>query len=313
MHEHDPRRLKETAGTPDVLSQALSALRNGPDDAARLARVSKQLGAILDAVPPPATPVRALRPGLPVLKLVAGGALLVAPLLWLAYARFGAQEAQPSVELPPPPTAAAPADLPPTAAPAELSPAPSAPQLQPARGELDNARPHRQLAAHAKPNRRAASGERRAGKPSESSSARSSEPGQGQGQGEEQSQALASQGDETTRPVQPAAQEPAPAPAPPKPKRQPTSADEQKLASRTPSESELLFDARKALPGDAQLALRLLTQHAARYPEGQLVPEREVLAIEALRKLGRTQEADARLQRFQAKYPNSLHLQRLQH
>jgi hypothetical protein len=80
---------------------------------------------------------------------------------------------------------------------------------------------------------------------------------------------------------------------------------------RTASESELLFGARKALPGDAELALRLLTEHAARFPKGQLVPEREVLAIESLRSLGRTQEAEARLQRFQARYPNSLHLQRL--
>ena len=68
-----------------------------------------------------------------------------------------------------------------------------------------------------------------------------------------------------------------------------------------------------ALRTDPERALRLVTEHEARFAGGSLVPEREVLAIEALRSLGRTQEAETRLQRFQARYPNSLHLQRLQH
>jgi hypothetical protein len=59
-------------------------------------------------------------------------------------------------------------------------------------------------------------------------------------------------------------------------------------------------------------ALRLLDQHAARFPEGLLAPEREVLRIEALRRLGRTAEAEQRLRAFQARYPDSIHLRRLQ-
>jgi hypothetical protein len=79
------------------------------------------------------------------------------------------------------------------------------------------------------------------------------------------------------------------------------------------SEAALLFEARKALPHDAASSLKLLEEHARRYPKGVLVPEREVLAIEALRALGRTSEADARLARFEARYPDSLHLERLRH
>jgi TolA-binding protein len=82
-------------------------------------------------------------------------------------------------------------------------------------------------------------------------------------------------------------------------------------SERIPTEAELLFQARKALTSDAALALRTVTEHEVRYPKGRLTPEREVLAIEALRQLGRTAEAEARLQRFEARYPKSLHLKRL--
>jgi hypothetical protein len=77
------------------------------------------------------------------------------------------------------------------------------------------------------------------------------------------------------------------------------------------SELELLFDARKALPTQPTAALRLLDEHAARFPRGMLAPEREVLAIEALRTLGRTTEATQRLRRFQSQFPESIHLRRL--
>jgi hypothetical protein len=82
-------------------------------------------------------------------------------------------------------------------------------------------------------------------------------------------------------------------------------------AAERASESALLFEARKAMAHDAAGSLRLLNEHAQRYPKGALVPEREVLAIEALRALGRTAEADARLASFEARYPDSLHLSRL--
>ncbi|HKP55456.1 MAG TPA: hypothetical protein VJV78_01975 [Polyangiales bacterium] len=78
------------------------------------------------------------------------------------------------------------------------------------------------------------------------------------------------------------------------------------------SELQLLFEARKALPSQPAAALQLLDEHAARFRNGQLAPEREVLAIEALRKLGRNAEATERLKKFEARYPQSIHLRRLQ-
>ena len=72
-----------------------------------------------------------------------------------------------------------------------------------------------------------------------------------------------------------------------------------------------LLKARKALKLDPSLTLSLVTEHQSYYPKGRLVPEREVLAIEALRNLGRKQEADERLKKFEARYPKSIHLQRL--
>ena len=83
-------------------------------------------------------------------------------------------------------------------------------------------------------------------------------------------------------------------------------------AQPQPSEAALLFGARKAMPSQPMAALQLLEQHAARFPDGLLAPEREVLRIQALRRLGRTAEADQRMRAFQARYPDSIHLRRLQ-
>lgn len=82
-------------------------------------------------------------------------------------------------------------------------------------------------------------------------------------------------------------------------------------AVRQPSEVELMLAARRLAGRDPRAAQRLLEQHAARFPKGVLAPEREVLAIEVLRALGQTAEAEQRLQLFRAQYPNSMHLRRL--
>ncbi|MDB4985149.1 MAG: hypothetical protein JWN04_327, partial [Myxococcaceae bacterium] len=77
------------------------------------------------------------------------------------------------------------------------------------------------------------------------------------------------------------------------------------------TEAELLFAARRQIRRDPRAALRLVDEHVARFPDGLLAPEREVLAIEALRQLGQTAAAARRLQLFRARYPDSLHLRRL--
>lgn len=80
---------------------------------------------------------------------------------------------------------------------------------------------------------------------------------------------------------------------------------------RVPSEVELMLGARRLAGRDPRGAQRLVEQHAARFPNGVLAPEREVLAIELMRALGQSAEAEQRLQAFRVRYPNSMHLRRL--
>jgi hypothetical protein len=73
-----------------------------------------------------------------------------------------------------------------------------------------------------------------------------------------------------------------------------------------------LFEARTLRQRAPREALALLDQHAARFAEGMLAPEREAMAIEILRALGQTQQADLRLARYRVRYPHSLHLPQLE-
>lgn len=73
------------------------------------------------------------------------------------------------------------------------------------------------------------------------------------------------------------------------------------------TERSLLERARSALArGDATAALLATAQHEREFPDGKLVEEREVLAVEALVKAGRTSEAAERGARFRKAYPRSL-------
>ncbi len=75
------------------------------------------------------------------------------------------------------------------------------------------------------------------------------------------------------------------------------------------AEHAILDEARNALGrGDAAAALAAIERHQARYPNGALGEEREVLAIRALAAAGRTNDAHARAARFKARYPKSLFL-----
>jgi hypothetical protein len=73
------------------------------------------------------------------------------------------------------------------------------------------------------------------------------------------------------------------------------------------SEVELLERARRALGSDPRRALSLTQEHRARFPQGVLGQEREVIAIEALRRLGRSEEAERRAGSFEQRYPDSAH------
>jgi hypothetical protein len=95
------------------------------------------------------------------------------------------------------------------------------------------------------------------------------------------------------------------APSPPK-------LAEKPVPPAQPSEAELLEQARSALKGDPAKALARANQHAARFPGGALVQEREVIAIKALRQLGRGAEAERRAQAFAKAYPGSAFARKLQ-
>lgn len=92
--------------------------------------------------------------------------------------------------------------------------------------------------------------------------------------------------------------EPAPAPASVEPApRQP--------ALTPPSELELIAEARRAMASSPARALRQAERHRRAYPRGELEQEREVIAIEALHRLGRDRPAARRAERFLGRYAGS--------
>jgi hypothetical protein len=76
-------------------------------------------------------------------------------------------------------------------------------------------------------------------------------------------------------------------------------------------EDRLLEKARAALRQDPALSLALTREHQQRFAGGVLTQEREVIAIDALRRLGRSAEADRRAERFEQRYPGSVHQRKL--
>ena len=91
----------------------------------------------------------------------------------------------------------------------------------------------------------------------------------------------------------------------------PAKVEKPSVKASGPSEAELLENARRKLSSDPSGALELVQQHRARFRGGVLAQEREVIAIEALRRLGRTAEADARAEAFDRAFPNSAHRRKI--
>ncbi len=80
----------------------------------------------------------------------------------------------------------------------------------------------------------------------------------------------------------------------------------------TESESAMLARAYEELRrGSPQRAVALAGEHARAYPHGAFAQEREMIAIEALVKLGDRAGARARAEAFRKTYPRSSHLPRL--
>ena len=79
----------------------------------------------------------------------------------------------------------------------------------------------------------------------------------------------------------------------------------------TVSEVELLKEARSALAADPVQAFTLTERCRAQYPNGGFAQEREFIAISALLRLGRADDARSRVSLFKMHYPNSAYLPRL--
>lgn len=112
-------------------------------------------------------------------------------------------------------------------------------------------------------------------------------------------------------PVEPPPPASAKAAAPVPPRAQPPPPPSAPAAANEDADYELLQRAMQSPSADEKL--KLAEEHGARFPKSSLAQEREVLAIDALVKLGRKDEARARLERFAKQWPTSAHLVRLEH
>ena len=294
MTHDNPPRLKSSSNTPAELAQALEAL--GRDrDAARLARVAERLGPSMASGATAAGRLSSVSGS----KLVLIGlAVGVGAAGVLGYA-FNEQRSSVQDALPPR-RAVAPAPQPDVRTTTALENPSAGTADQPSAVERASASPHPGRASTSFPREGVSRG---------STSSRAA-PAFTPHTGVRDSNA-------DTAPTS----TPAPAPAnsrevletPSQPAREHKQEPEHaSSAEPVSSELSLLRKARADAQRTPEQALRLLNEHAKRYPNGMLVPERELLVIEVLRKLGRNVEADQRQREFEARYPRSLHLRRLE-
>ncbi|MET0391069.1 MAG: hypothetical protein ABW321_34170 [Polyangiales bacterium] len=322
MPNEDPPRLKYSQDVPPQLVRALQALHQGEDDRARISRVSAKLQAELDAAQPLAAKGLA---GLAVKVCLGALALIVPSVWWLQH--------EPTVDQQPASTdAGAPAVAAPEAAPtAEPVPAlavtstPAAAGSAAISGSPRERRVKSQTYGASRGSR--SSGTNRVGRGDATSRDASSAAAPASAvatQAQPRSAAVDSRAHQNgAQPSADATEAQRGAPVEPQPtaarapepvasrSTEPQPTDAQGQPPINPSEAKLLFEARVALRNNPTHALRTLDEHAKRYPNGRLVPEREVLTIEALRALGRTEEAETRANQFRARYPGSFHLKRL--
>lgn len=86
----------------------------------------------------------------------------------------------------------------------------------------------------------------------------------------------------------------------------------QPAAAPSASELDLLVRARRLVRSAPERALQLAEQHRELFPRGTFAEERELLAIESLRKLGQRDLALQRATSFRAAFPTSAHLRRIE-
>jgi hypothetical protein len=76
-------------------------------------------------------------------------------------------------------------------------------------------------------------------------------------------------------------------------------------------ELQLLKRARARVRSEPSAALALVGQHEHEFAHGLFVEEREVIAVDALLASGARPRAEQRAARFYARYPQSIHAQRI--
>lgn len=76
-------------------------------------------------------------------------------------------------------------------------------------------------------------------------------------------------------------------------------------------EAKLLNQAHAAMATDPRRAHTIASEHAKRYPRGQLAAERNLILVQALVKLGRVREAEARGRALRKSAPSSIYRERL--
>jgi hypothetical protein len=84
------------------------------------------------------------------------------------------------------------------------------------------------------------------------------------------------------------------------------------VTAEGPSELELLREAQRLQATDPAAALAVVARHSRLFPSGILAQERELVAINSLTRLGRTEAARARAASFLRQYPGSVHALRIQ-
>ncbi|OJY25893.1 MAG: hypothetical protein BGO98_35445 [Myxococcales bacterium 68-20] len=80
----------------------------------------------------------------------------------------------------------------------------------------------------------------------------------------------------------------------------------------SPTELEIMQRAQSALAADPARALAITNEHARAYPSGELVQERELIAIEALARTGRKDQAEARAHALIQRFPRTPYAARLE-
>jgi hypothetical protein len=83
------------------------------------------------------------------------------------------------------------------------------------------------------------------------------------------------------------------------------------IPTTAPPEMTLLREAQENVGSSPATTLARCDEHARAYPKGSMAQEREVLAIDALLRLGRRAEAEQRAARFEATYPGSAYSRRI--